>query len=162
MGIRHADHLAPSIAKVGNNFDDKRGFLGRYCSFAGSGHGDCFFESNHHLRRLQPTVNLGLFHDWSPLVLIQWLSSPVSNALFSSPATESSHLSAGLPTRRVLSGLCTVHFLHSTEVSQPSQSPYFDHFHCTLLGPYILLNILLSNIQSAFLSSLCKGRLPLP
>jgi hypothetical protein len=37
--IRHADHVALSIRKVGTSVTDKRWSLGRYSSFADSGHG---------------------------------------------------------------------------------------------------------------------------
>jgi hypothetical protein len=54
------------------------------------------------LLALQSTVNLGLSHDCSPLVLILRSSSPISNAHYlRSSSIESSHLIAGLLTRRV-------------------------------------------------------------
>jgi hypothetical protein len=40
IGIRHTDHLAPSIRKVGTNFASSRRSLGR--SLADSGHGVFF------------------------------------------------------------------------------------------------------------------------
>jgi hypothetical protein len=34
LGIRHADHVAPSICKFGTNFEDRRLSLGRHSSLA--------------------------------------------------------------------------------------------------------------------------------
>jgi hypothetical protein len=47
VGIRHADHVAPSIRKkVGTIFVDKRRSLGWHSSLADSGHGAFFIRGN--------------------------------------------------------------------------------------------------------------------
>jgi hypothetical protein len=43
VGIRHADHMAPSIRKFQSNFDDKRRSIGRYSSLVDSSHGVFLF-----------------------------------------------------------------------------------------------------------------------
>jgi hypothetical protein len=43
VGIRHADHVAPSIRKSCNHFADKRRSLGRCSSLSDSDHGGIFF-----------------------------------------------------------------------------------------------------------------------
>jgi hypothetical protein len=49
VGIRHADHVAPSIRKkVGNHFADQRRSLGRYSSLAKSDHGGFFYQFQTH------------------------------------------------------------------------------------------------------------------
>jgi hypothetical protein len=39
VGIRHADHVAPSIRRFRTNFADKRRSLGQYNSLEDPGHG---------------------------------------------------------------------------------------------------------------------------
>jgi hypothetical protein len=43
--------------------------------------------------------------------------------IFFRSSTESDHLMTGMPTRRVISGLCRVNFVHSKQLSLPSQPP---------------------------------------
>jgi hypothetical protein len=78
-------------------------------------------------------MNLGHFYECSPLVLMLWIASPISDAHVFKSSKELSHLTAGLPTCQVPSGLCRVNFLQGfcscilKNESQPSQPPYFDH-----------------------------------
>jgi hypothetical protein len=75
-----------------------------------------------------------MINNFSPSVPTLWVSSPVSNDPCLQIFNWNTHVIAGLPTRRVPSGLYRNNLLHSSalhseKVPQISKQSYFYHFH---------------------------------